>query len=205
MLSEEVIEARANLVRNKLGIQHNYSFDSLSALNNLRATAKNFSFRVGSDEELGTDEAIMDYDSDALIVRDFVLDNLRCGQGRARFTIAHELGHFFLGHRGRRARNKDKETYLTSQQKIAEIEANIFASYFLIPTELGKSASNVQELVDRFQVSISAAEIAFERIQRLNRRDSGEKRKPPAIVIDFLEEYRRRGHKIYSIPAPSES
>lgn len=200
MLSDEAIEARANLVREKLGIQHCYAFDAQSALEKLRDTAKNFSFRVGSDEELGTDEAIMDYDSDTLIARDFVFEDLSCGQGRARFTVAHELGHFFLGHKGRRARNKDKDTYLTSRQQIAEIEANIFASYFLVPTELGMNAVSVQDLSDRFQVSIAAAEIAFERIQKIKRRKNGEKRNPPAVVIDLLEEFHRRGYKINSIP-----
>jgi hypothetical protein len=202
MISEEAIEARTKLVRKKLEIEHTFAFDVHAALETLRKVAKNFSFRSGSVDELGTDEAIMDYESDTLIAHDTIFSDLKAGRVRARFTIAHELGHFFLGHEGRRARNKDKSVYSSALQKIAETEANIFASYLLVPTDLAMNATTAEEIASRFQVSIEAAEIAFERVQAAKRRLLGKKRKSPAVVINFLEELRKRGYTINSIPDP---
>lgn len=193
MISHEIIEARANLVRRKLGIVNASAFDIYNALETLQRIAKNFSFRIGTIEELGTDEAIMDYDSDTLIAHNHVFEDLKSGRARARFTFAHELGHFFLGHEGRRARNKDKRTYKSDQQRIAEAEANIFASYFLVPTDLAVDAASADEIADRFQVSLEAAEIAFERIQTARRRQTGAKRQLPEGVVDYLKERRARG------------
>ena len=42
------------------------------------------------------------------------------------------------------------------------------------------------------------AEIAFERIQRTRRIASGEKRRPPSVVIDFLKEAQKAGYKVKS-------
>lgn len=51
---------------------------------------------------------------------------------RQRFTIAHELGHYILGHSNQfRVVNKN-DIYDYHQQK-EEVEANYFASYLLIP------------------------------------------------------------------------
>ena len=80
------------------------------------------------------------------------------GDGRSRFTIAHELGHFFL-HRtqtlafGRKAENSNIPTYQNS-----EWQADIFARNLLAPFSLtrGLIASQIEIL---FGVSRSVAHI----------------------------------------------
>ena len=49
---------------------------------------------------------------------------------RRRFTVAHELGHFILGHEG------DSIDEQSDRPMPLEREANTFASHLLIPTDL---------------------------------------------------------------------
>ncbi|MER8748099.1 ImmA/IrrE family metallo-endopeptidase [Mesorhizobium sp. M1050] len=197
-LSAETIEKRANFVREKLNIDHVFAFDMYCALERLQQKAKSFSFRCALDDELGNNEATMDDETGTLVARGSVLDDVKDGQTRARFTIAHELGHFFLGHEGQRRRNPNKGVYGNFKERAEESEANIFASYFLVPTKLAWDAKNPEEISDRFQVSLQAAEIAFERVQEARRKATGQKRSLPDVVVDFLKEAQKKGYRVKS-------
>ncbi|MEQ9248878.1 MAG: ImmA/IrrE family metallo-endopeptidase, partial [Nitratireductor sp.] len=167
-------------------------------LERMAQEAPKFQYRSALARDMGADEAWMDNDSHTLTAKEAVLDAAFGGNGRARFTLAHELGHYFLGHTGRRRRNPDKEVYAGAKERNQESEADLFASFFLVPTDLAMNAKNSEEISNRFQVSLKAAEIAFERIQAAKRRLSGEKRQSPGIVIDFLKEAKLRGLPIRS-------
>jgi Zn-dependent peptidase ImmA (M78 family) len=106
------------------------------------------------------------------------------------------MGHYFLNHSGDRRRNPDKSIYVNSKERIEEDEANIFASYFLVPTDLALECQTAEEIACKFQVSNRAAEIAFERVERVRRRLSGKSRELPPSVVDFLQEAKRRGHTV---------
>jgi len=91
---------------------------------------------------------------------------------KKRFAIAHELGHYLL-HGNRRKLFNDNEVSLTQwyydNYIDEEIEANEFASEFLMPTEIfseeckGKvfNPGVVDFLAERFQVSKTAAILKF--------------------------------------------
>lgn len=197
-LSDETIEKRANELRDRLGLEKVYAPCMLHVLEVFQQRARSFSFRTGSSEELGQDEALMDEDAHALIVRESVMEDVRAGRERARFTIAHELGHYLLGHKGMKQRTKRLSAYPTASDRIEEAEANYFASCFLVPTGLAWNATSPEDIVMRFQVSGKTAEIAFERVQRAKRKATGQRRRPPGSVIDFLTEAKRRGHVLRS-------
>lgn len=82
------------------------------------------------------------------------------GHYRNRFTIAHELGHYFL-----HSRAGEQELYATRQAgSRVEWEANWFAAAFLMPSEhfvreWNQSGGNIGHLIDHFQVSGGAIEI----------------------------------------------
>ncbi len=82
------------------------------------------------------------------------------GHYRNRFTIAHELGHYFL-----HSKTGGQELYATRQAgSRVEWEANWFAAAFLMPsesfvTEWNQSGGSIGHLIDRFQVSGGAIEI----------------------------------------------
>ncbi|RUX29173.1 ImmA/IrrE family metallo-endopeptidase [Mesorhizobium sp. M7A.F.Ca.US.011.01.1.1] len=196
-LTAEVIEEQASLVRRKLNIENVPAFDMYCVLEKLQQMAKKFSFRCALEDELGDNEATMNDETGTLVVQENVLDDVKAGRTRARFTIAHELGHYFLGHEGHRRRNP-KGVYAGSTEWAEESEANIFASYLLVPTKLAWDEKSPEEISDRFQVSLRAAEIAFERVQAARRKAMGQKRRLPDSVIDFLKEAREKGYRVKS-------
>jgi Zn-dependent peptidase ImmA (M78 family) len=80
---------------------------------------------------------------------------------RRRFTIAHELGHFLLGH------DMGKEEIIDSsfdRPLPQEREANIFASVLLMPSEWAKSSAkktgiDIEKLSKEYEVSKQAVAV----------------------------------------------
>ncbi|HEY6631335.1 MAG TPA: ImmA/IrrE family metallo-endopeptidase [Rhizobiaceae bacterium] len=197
-LSDDRIEKTANELRTRLRLGAVAAPCMSNVLESFQQRARNFTIRIGSSEELGQDEALMDELAHTLIVRDSVMEDVKAGRERARFTIAHELGHYLLGHKGMKQRTKRPTAYPTARDRVEEAEANYFASCFLVPTVLAWEATNADEIAMRFQVSSPVAEIAFQRIARAKRKATGERRKLPESVVDYLREAKRRGHPVRS-------
>lgn len=194
-ISEENIANNAADVRQKLGLTAVYAPDMPSVLDQLSEKISMFKYRSALASQMGGDDAFMDESEHLLTVKEAVLDDARSGKPRARFTLAHEIGHYFLGHKGISRRNSNKALY-TAASRIQEDEADIFASYFLVPTALAIVCKNAEEIAVKFQVSHQAAEIAFERIQRAQRKATGEKRPLPPGVADFMQEAKQRDYPI---------
>jgi Zn-dependent peptidase ImmA (M78 family) len=194
----ENIEMAANSTRKKLGIFNVFAPDLEMVLEKVKKTAKRFDYKIVLSKDLGSDEAIYDDNTNTLSVRESVFCDLQAGKPRARFTIAHELGHYILGHDGIRRRNPDKFLYVDAKERAEESEADLFASYFLVPTELALDLDTAQDISDRFQVSMPMAEIAFARVSSVKRKKKGEYRRPPQGVIDFLQEARKKGYEVRS-------
>lgn len=80
---------------------------------------------------------------------------------RQRFTLAHELGHFFL-HRYRQVSFHDKKFFRGFEVNSMEYEANEFAGALLMPEkkflELSKSFDD-RSLAEYFKVSLQAVEM----------------------------------------------
>ncbi len=92
----------------------------------------NFSFR---EAELESDflGAIFKGKKEVKIVVNSKIDN----QGRKNFTYAHEMGHYYLMHELNdlhKCSSKDIESGLNSKKE-QEVEANYFASCFLLPKD----------------------------------------------------------------------
>ena len=84
---------------------------------------------------------------------------------RQRFTLAHELGHYFL-HKEEQANWSDKYTFTRADEKSdpMEWEANRFAAEFLMPERkfrelVANGTDNVDALAEAFQVSTMAVRI----------------------------------------------
>lgn len=89
---------------------------------------------------------------------------------RARFTLAHELGHIFLNHDKRdfydaEAARELSEDMSDNVKPAKEKEADAFASELLIPMEQLKKfqgeLKNLDKLAEIFQVSKPAMSIAI--------------------------------------------
>jgi hypothetical protein len=119
-------------------------------------------------------EACFDPVASEIILDEQVYDDLHNGTPRARFTVAHEIGHGIMHgrylkeiHTGNR-----KVTMLNRGQIPAyadpEKQANRFASEFLMPTplvaDLIRQGGEIQDIMDVFQVSFMAAEIKYSNV-----------------------------------------
>ena len=97
------------------------------------------------------------------------------GDPRARFTLAHEFGHLVLSHPGTRPRHRPEQQGESDKHDIFEIEANIFASEFLMPTDLIDPSFTAGKISQLFQVSPEAAAL------RKKELDAAKSRNLPAI------------------------
>lgn len=90
---------------------------------------------------------------------------------RIRFTIAHELGHIFLGHRLRRGRSTGTKEF--EPKPLTEREADVFASRLLCPACViyGLNLHTCEEISQVCHVSLTAARIRSERMELLYERN----------------------------------
>jgi Zn-dependent peptidase ImmA (M78 family) len=164
-----------------------------------------------SDADMPDDLAAFDPDTGLLRLQEstFVAANevVSCPpeRMRARFTIAHEFGHVFLGHKRTRHRNiSDRPIEQIAPTIIRdERDADRFAAAFLAPAHLIENPLflSTRDLVDRFGISLTASEIRLETLRRMHRRAHDIPRPIPDSVYKFLEDAAKRGAKVTSIEA----
>lgn len=94
-------------------------------------------------------KAIYRYSNDAFRFRMSVYYNSTNSDGRIRFSLMHELGHYILGHTKESSDNED--------------EANTFASNFLAPRPITfqRGLKTAEQIRDYYGISISAANQAL--------------------------------------------
>ncbi len=112
-------------------------------------------------DDLGSKEAESFPDKNLIKIRSDVYDGLFVDDGRSRFTVCHEFGHMAM--HGELSLNRKKTVKDTPCFKDSEWQADTFASFMLMPTELMKKlimdgANSASEVVDAFCVSNAAAE-----------------------------------------------
>ena len=93
------------------------------------------------------------------------------GEGRARMTLAHELGHAIMhaaegavDHRASGATGTTTVSKINATES-AEHQAKVFASAFLIDDTRAAELPAPLDIATEFLVSFSAAEICYEQIQ----------------------------------------
>lgn len=117
--------------------------------------------------EYGKGTMAMTTPADALLeVREDVYEELCACDGRARFTIAHELGHLFLhqdtGGFARFSRDTSMKIYESS-----EWQADNFAAELLMPLEYVMHCTSIESIMQMFGVSYQAAEIRWKFVKKL--------------------------------------
>jgi Zn-dependent peptidase ImmA (M78 family) len=120
-----------------------------------------FHFEVCDREELGDDHG-QTFPEDLLIkIREDVYTGMCNGNGRDRFTAAHELGHLFL-HKSagfaRRSLEPGAPLYVNS-----EWQADNFSSAFLIDEQRLHSCQTLEQVQRTFGVSEPAARARFKK------------------------------------------
>lgn len=88
-----------------------------------------------------------------------------------RFTLAHEIGHYALGHRGRLYRDLKEAQDLSVEAKQKEVLANRFAAALLMPDFVvewlikSQGVNTVGKLADSFGVSAHAMSIRLKHLK----------------------------------------
>lgn len=92
---------------------------------------------------------------------------------RQRFTIAHELGHCLLGHVKENVRTFRYNSETDKYKNIKEIQANVFARDILMPATVLHSlnVTSAEEIARICNVSMQSAEIRFNRLMELSKRN----------------------------------
>jgi len=133
---------------------------------------KKLIFLVVDDSELGGAYAKTEFTKGVVTItcRRSVRDRAVVGVGRDRMTLAHELAHAVLHHSVPlfRVVGADGATDLSQDgaHTSAEHQAKVFAAAFLIHDEDAAKMASAQEISEQFGVSLTAAEICFERLKR---------------------------------------
>ena len=149
---------------------------------------KELVFNVIDDEALGNIDAKTETSKHVVTItcKNSVEQDAEFGVGRARMTLAHELGHAIMhsGEPNFRLAGAQGKTALSQGAAYvsAEHQAKVFASAFLVHDE-DATGMTAEEISVEFGISLEAAQICFVRLQKKAERDRSVER-----VLKIAEE-----------------
>jgi Zn-dependent peptidase ImmA (M78 family) len=116
-----------------------------------------FDFEVCPDDDLDKKtHAYTDVSNNRIVIKQSIYDRAASGKGRDRFTIAHELGHFFLIKAfGLKYTNRDESQEVKTYEN-PEWQADCFAGEFLMPKHIIEHLT-IDEICKKCGVSKDAA------------------------------------------------
>jgi hypothetical protein len=198
----------AKKARLAFGIADIHRVDVLACMKNptvwtVKGT-QHLNFQVRPDAEMGPDDASTSYGKGivTIAVKQSVYDAALVGEGRARNTLAHELGHAVM-HDGpsmaRRADGNITPKWIKPFES-AEHQAKVFAAAFLINDAIASKLSTAEEISIEFGVSLESAIIYLkELVEPRERERIGEQilrlaqnlRSEPQFLKEFCTNCRR--------------
>jgi Zn-dependent peptidase ImmA (M78 family) len=144
-LDDEDIERAARHLRITLGIDDQLRPDMVTVIIKLKDHGMINNYVRVPDAEMTDDEAFFDSDDKLLYIRESTFcaanamyTHTELERRRARFTIAHEIGHIALKHDGLHFRGgtSAQAKKIPSQVRRHERDAERFAAAFLVPAHL---------------------------------------------------------------------
>lgn len=136
--SRQDIEAKAYAWRDALGVSTYCAAPDMTAILEieLRKKLPIISILIKSDQTMDNIEAYTEFDPPTITLRESVYTAAAKHDGRARMTLAHELGHLLL-HKSAAPLNRAPERYKNADKlkpfASAEYQANVFGAAFLVP------------------------------------------------------------------------
>jgi hypothetical protein len=135
-----------------------------------RAGRKTLVYNILDDDQMGHDDGKTEFVEKKVVisVKRSIHQKALWGDGRARMTLAHELGHGVMHNGMPMYRHTDAtgttQLSQTTAAESAEHQAKVFASAFLIEDTVAAKLSSPEEISTEFIVSLEAAEICYERL-----------------------------------------
>lgn len=164
-LSTNDINEIAFNIRGRLGFQKCLYFPIVRFVENiLPQIDEDFVFTVEEEQNMTDKYAYYDHIKNEMVVREDVYEKACAGDGRHRFTVAHELGHYILH------RNGVKMCRIVGNERIAayldpEWQTNTFAGAILMPKSL-ISGLTADEISIKCGTSFQAANIACKKAKK---------------------------------------
>lgn len=126
---------------------------------------KGFHICVFDKNQMGNIHGLACPEDNCINIREDVYEGAIKDNGRDRFTLAHELGHFLMHNK-----NHVKLARIENGQKCEiyrdpEWQANTFAAELLMPNNL-MDTDNCFQIANDFGVSLSAAQIRVKKIYK---------------------------------------
>lgn len=155
----------AESVRKHLKIQNKYYIPILNIAENvIWQTDDSFIFQVCEIHEMPSEYANYSPENNTLNVRRDVYEAAYYGNPRHRYTIAHELGHYFM-HDDITKFSRCSDSIIIPKYRDPEWQANVFASAFMMDKKLIRGMTP-KEVASKCGTSIKSAEIALEYSKR---------------------------------------
>lgn len=159
--SKRDIKRLALTIRKKFGLEHIALFPVVEMIEVvLPMVDPRFNFEIVEDHECGLDAANYNPTQNLMRIRRSVYDGAYDNNGRDRFTLAHELGHYFMHRDVDLALSRINDRRSVPAYCNSEWQANAFASALLMPDHIIKDM-RPDQIAKICGTSLSAAEIAY--------------------------------------------
>jgi hypothetical protein len=164
--SNQEVRQLAKKLRAYYGVTNDVYVDVLNCLKRDRIWTvrgvRRLNFFVRPDSEMGRSEGstISSKDIVTIAVKESVRDAAFVGVGRARNTLAHELGHAVIHEGAPMHRRSDGNTKLNWLQPFesAEHQAKVFAPAFLVDDAVAGTLGSAEEVSLKFGMSLESAD-----------------------------------------------
>jgi hypothetical protein len=193
--TDEDLEHVARNFLKRIGLEYQVSPDMMTVISKLKHVVPSFNYQRVPDADMPNAEAQWLSDDFILKMRESVFVEMQRGQARARMTVAHELSHYLLKHKGllNRSTQKTMSEIAVPLVRRQESEARRLGPIILAPEYLVPEGATAEEIVNMFGLSPEAASYRKEEVNAVRRRARGQNRPLPASIASYLEESKRRG------------
>ena len=182
----------------RIGLENQIRPDVMTVINKLKRVEAAFNYRRVPDKNMPDAEAEWNSEATEVAMRESIFTGMQHGDPHPRFVVFHELCHYALGHKGTRNRISSSELrqYSAAQVKHEETEATRLAVIIMAPEYLVPEGASAEDIASQFGMSLTAAILRKEEIDRIRRRRRGQLRPLPASVKELLRNARDQGYPI---------
>jgi len=191
--SDDEVRQISKKTREFLGVADQHHVDVITCANQQHLKTeygrKQLSLQIRPNSEMGEDDGSTSFGKGivTIAIKQSVYDAAIMGEGRARNTFAHELGHAVM-HDGptmsRRTLGNVTPKYIKPFQS-AEHQAKVFAPAFLINDAYAQTLADADEIAIAFGISLESAKIYFDQLTAERRRSPLGQR-----ILQFAREFR---------------
>jgi IrrE N-terminal-like domain len=196
--TDEQLEEIGREFLRRVGLESRSRPEPMTIIAKLKHLVPGFSYRRVPDRDMPHAEAEWDSYSCEIAMRESLFVAMQRGDPHACFVVFHELSHYCLGHKGTRNRLASPIVRRMSAPRIRheETDASRLAVILMAPEHLVPENCSAEEIASTFGLSMSAAILRKEEVDRIGRRRRGELRRLPASIKEMLRNARDKGFPI---------